>query len=876
MISVSSRLRAKLCFACTLFFLFIVPAAFAQVQLHSVAEQVSDEIALRLSALQKPYEVQIRAVELNAEVFTADNLREASLIETALFGGKSLLTEISRVTEHQQGSKSFVSVDPEGQRIYVVGALFEGRYAATILDYESNRFYTIRPDASGSLHRLSEISYTLAAFPACSTGEAETTYSEAWMQHPLLGNYRAAAPMMPQLPADLMEDTPGDLDLLLVYTPNAAAWALENEGGIELSVALKMGLSQLSLDLSDINMEVRLVGLREIDYDETTESSSTHLRRITTSPDFSVFGPEFEGFLDEVHDWRDETGADLVAMLAEVSDTGGIAWLLTNPNGRPELGFSLNRIQQTTRTFTLIHEIAHNMGSAHSRNQGIQPAPPNGALYVFSTGWRWDGNFDESYASVMAYTENSLEAPVFANPDIMWGGAPSGALEGPFAPADNARSLRLAKHIVGNYRPAQFGGPALGGMPAALSAELLPGEQTSLSLSIPNTGESWLTWQAVIGSDESQYGSAPLLAETQFGAEEGFGTGSYDSFNGWALLNDGTGAGSFQISEANPSAGQQHLRLPGFEGLQTPYLLGSPAFFDAAGVNAVEFSFDHFLRKNTRYRVVFPLSSGQIELEFRPFEIVAYYRDTRSGGVVQSVRSYNFNYLRGSYERIEVIFLAAEQELLLRYDGAEVFRYKSDMIEEVPNRMFFFWGSYTGFQTDIDIDRIEVRAFDAASEWIAAMLPYAGSAEAGTSDQLNLNLRTAGLEPGQYEKEIRLITNDRENGSLSIPVLLTVVPPTSLPGETGTELAGRVQLHQNYPNPFNPATTIGFTLPEAGEARLEVFNLAGQRVATLLDGPTAAGTHQLRFDASALSSGVYLYRLQAGGMVISRSMVLVK
>lgn len=855
--------------------LFSAPAALGQIQLHSVPTQTSDDISLRISALQQPYEVQSKAIDVHAEAFSPDQLRESALIETALFDGRTLLTEISRVTSHTAGTNSFISVNPDGQRIYVVGAWQDGRYAATILDYESNRFYTIRPSADGSLHRMSEISYSLAAFPGCSTGDAETTYTEAWMEHPFFGSDQPAALVMPRLPMQLMEDTPAAVDLLLVYTPNAAAWALENEGGFELSVALKMGMSQLSLDLSDVNMELRLVGLREIDYDETTASSSVHLRRMTSSPDFS-FGPDFDGFLLEIHDWRDETGADLVAMLAEVNDTGGIAWLLTTPNGRPELGFSLNRIQQTTRTFTLIHEIAHNMGSAHSRNQGIQPAPPNGALYVFSTGWRWDGLHGESYASVMAYTENSLEAPVFANPDISWGGAPSGAIEGPFAPADNARSLRLAKHIVGNYRPTMVDGPELGTLPASLSAELLPGESTSLSLNIPNLGESWLTWQAQIISDESQYGTAPLLFETKFSEAEGFSTGSFSSFNGWSFFNDETGVGSFQISDQNPSTGQLHLRLPAFDGLATPLLLGSPEFFDAEGITAVEFSYDQFLRQNTRYRVVFPLSSGQIELEIRPFEIVAYFRDVREGFGNEFIRSYNFNFIRGEYERVEIVFLAESQEILMRYGGTEVFRYKADMIEDVPNRMFFLYGSYPGLQNAIDIDAIEIRAFDAATEWIAAPLPYAGSAEPGTTDTFTLNLRTAGLEPGSYAKEIRLITNAPSQPELSIPVNLTLIPPTSLPGETGHELALTPQLLQNYPNPFNPTTTISFFLPETGDAQLEVFNLAGQRVATLVKGRMNAGMHEVRFDASSLSSGVYLYRLQAGGITQTRSMLLVK
>lgn len=86
----------------------------------------------------------------------------------------------------------------------------------------------------------------------------------------------------------------------------------------------------------------------------------------------------------------------------------------------------------------------------------------------------------------------------------------------------------------------------------------------------------------------------------------------------------------------------------------------------------------------------------------------------------------------------------------------------------------------------------------------------------------------------------------------------------------------QIELSQNYPNPFNPTTNINFTLPETADVRLDVFNVLGQRVATLVDGNMNAGMHTVQFDASSFSSGVYLYRLQSGSFTSSRSMMLVK
>lgn len=90
------------------------------------------------------------------------------------------------------------------------------------------------------------------------------------------------------------------------------------------------------------------------------------------------------------------------------------------------------------------------------------------------------------------------------------------------------------------------------------------------------------------------------------------------------------------------------------------------------------------------------------------------------------------------------------------------------------------------------------------------------------------------------------------------------------------QLPQSISLSQNYPNPFNPTTMISFELPEASDVRLEVFNIQGQRMAVLVDEARSAGSHQVSFDASWMSSGVYIYRLQAGNQMLTRKMTLVK
>lgn len=104
--------------------------------------------------------------------------------------------------------------------------------------------------------------------------------------------------------------------------------------------------------------------------------------------------------------------------------------------------------------------------------------------------------------------------------------------------------------------------------------------------------------------------------------------------------------------------------------------------------------------------------------------------------------------------------------------------------------------------------------------------------------------------------------------------------PSSMPAASAEpslkEVPSTFDLAQNYPNPFNPSTVIRYGLPVDAHVRLTVFNMLGQEVATLVDGEEVSGFHQVVFRDPGLASGVYFYRLNAGGFVSTRQLLLMK
>ncbi len=128
-----------------------------------------------------------------------------------------------------------------------------------------------------------------------------------------------------------------------------------------------------------------------------------------------------------------------------------------------------------------------------------------------------------------------------------------------------------------------------------------------------------------------------------------------------------------------------------------------------------------------------------------------------------------------------------------------------------------------------------------------------------------------GAEVCQIGNEVVLLLN-YQNFALQGYILRTATGT----GNPLQNVPTSYDLSQNYPNPFNPTTTIEFATPKPGYANLKVYDLSGKEVATLVDGNLNAGVHKVKFDASKLSSGVYMYKLFTMEYTSVKKMMLIK
>jgi peptidyl-Asp metalloendopeptidase len=274
---------------------------------------------------------------------------------------------------------------------------------------------------------------------------------------------------VPTAPAVLADDG-SVIDVLVVYTPAAKA-AAGGPAAMLAEVSLAVAETNTGYANSNVVQRLRLAGAAEVSYTESGDIAED-LDRLTAPGD---------GSLDGVHALRDTYQADLVSLVTDTPSSPycGVAWLMSGIDpGFGSYAFSVVELACMTGYYSFGHELGHNMGLNHAR--GDYATTPVGA-FPYSFGYKHPSHL---FRTVMAYN-----CPVscprvlhFSNPNVTYGGSPTGVGAASASSAYNAMSLDNTRATVAGWRQAS---------------------NPSIRLDAPNGGESWpagstraITWTA--------------------------------------------------------------------------------------------------------------------------------------------------------------------------------------------------------------------------------------------------------------------------------------------------------------------------------------------------------------------------------------------
>ncbi len=203
------------------------------------------------------------------------------------------------------------------------------------------------------------------------------------------------------------------------------------------------------------------------------------------------------------------------------------------------------------------------------------------------------------------------------------------------------------------------------------------------------------------------------------------------------------------------------------------------------------------------------------------------------------------------------------------------------------------WNASVDF--DEDVVTYEWRLYTADTTTVLATIPPLDNNSTGTSvtiaaATIDALLESAGVAVGEKANFVWNVRVSDGSDTLGVrgpygdfgddwePVYryLTLERAVISSNEVNGDTPSAFALEQNYPNPFNPSTTIKFALPEAADVTLNVYNMLGQKVNTLINKRMTAGSYDVSFDASNLASGMYIYRIEAGSFSSIKKMMLIK
>lgn len=344
-------------FSISLFFVFIISLSGLQTSgqntgqpVHLISHHHSEkppiEEALHFFDM-KDVVVRFERIELNEGLKAVDAMKVGDELLLNLFDDVSYLAKVGRTKVNVNGSASITAKVNETSG-YMVMVTTGKRSLGSLYLPGDNMYYKIISDPVSFDHYLIEMDardrdILESAPPVMPDMSEEDLLEQQRIRDQLKGQAN-----------DPLEWV--NIDVMVLYSNNARTWAESNGGGIDNVVAMAMANAQLVLDNSETMMTMTLVHSAPSGYQESSDTGQDLGKYASSQP---------------INNLRNDYNADLVAVFAQVNDVGGIAYLLRTKAGNPAIGFSVTRVQQAATSYTHIHEMGHNMGCHHHKDQNF-------------------------------------------------------------------------------------------------------------------------------------------------------------------------------------------------------------------------------------------------------------------------------------------------------------------------------------------------------------------------------------------------------------------------------------------------------------------------------------------------------------------------
>ena len=413
----------------------------APTPIFAAAEQSPKATAV--SAAGTPHR---RVVTVDVAALSAIRFAGGGSVTLNLNGDTAFSATVERVATYADAYSLFGRLD--GYRDGRFNLVVHGEAVAGTVRDSSNGTYRIRYLDEGT-HLVEQLD--TASFPPCSV----TDVALMRFQDEMIGRVerRSAASELGTIAAGGPSLDDGSvLDILVLYSDVTRA-AAGGTSAIRAEIQLAVDVANDAYAASGIGTRMRLVHMDEVTYDEVTgwDGFEDHLVRLW-DPD--------DGYFDQAHALRDLYGADLISLIVEDSSSGtigastcGIAPVMQEMSPDFEsLALSAVNRECSADNWTLAHEVGHNQGCAHNReNASVE------GLYTYSYG-HWFTGDTRGWRSIMAYDSGGAWERVghFSNPGVSYDGAATGVPIGTTGEAHNASTINSTRRTVARFRTTRY------------------------------------------------------------------------------------------------------------------------------------------------------------------------------------------------------------------------------------------------------------------------------------------------------------------------------------------------------------------------------------------------------------------------------------